>query len=81
MKEYSYTSTPPTGRTACTEPQCLYKGCTLPLILLVGDCIFTERSLLSAFVVTNDGGDCTLNTKYHLKFRKINKALFVLVFF
>jgi hypothetical protein len=22
----SYTSTPPTGRTACTEPQCLYKG-------------------------------------------------------
>jgi hypothetical protein len=26
MKEYSYTSTPPMGRTACTEPQCLYKG-------------------------------------------------------
>ena len=26
MKEYSYTSTPPVGRTACTEPQCLYKG-------------------------------------------------------
>jgi len=26
MKEYSYTSTPPAGRTACTEPQCLYKG-------------------------------------------------------
>jgi len=25
-KEYSYTSTPPTGRTACTEPQCLYKS-------------------------------------------------------
>jgi hypothetical protein len=24
--EYSYTSTPPMGRTACTEPQCLYKG-------------------------------------------------------
>jgi hypothetical protein len=23
MKGYSYTSTPPTGRTACTEPQCL----------------------------------------------------------
>jgi len=22
-KEYSYTSTPPMGRTACTEPQCL----------------------------------------------------------
>ena len=26
MKEYSYTSTPPMGRTACAEPQCLYKG-------------------------------------------------------
>jgi hypothetical protein len=26
MKEYSYTSTPSIGRTACTEPQCLYKS-------------------------------------------------------
>jgi len=26
MKEYSYTSTPPMGSTACTELQCLYKG-------------------------------------------------------
>jgi hypothetical protein len=26
MKEQSYTSTPPMGRTVCTEPQCLYKG-------------------------------------------------------
>ena len=26
MKEQSCTSTPPMGRTACTEPQCLYKG-------------------------------------------------------
>jgi len=26
MKEWTYTSTPPMGRTACTEPQCLYKG-------------------------------------------------------
>ena len=24
--QYIYTSTPPMGRTACTEPQCLYKG-------------------------------------------------------
>jgi len=29
MKEYSYISTPPMGRTACTEPQCLYKGTVL----------------------------------------------------
>ena len=34
MKQQSYTSTLPMGRTACTEPQCLYKGCTL-LSLLV----------------------------------------------
>ena len=26
MEEQSYTSTPPMGRTACTKPQCLYKG-------------------------------------------------------
>jgi len=26
MKVYSYTCTRTTGRTACTEPQCLYKG-------------------------------------------------------
>ena len=26
MREQSYTSTPPMGRMACTEPQCLYKG-------------------------------------------------------
>ena len=26
MKESSYTSTPPMGRTACTEHQCLFKG-------------------------------------------------------
>ena len=32
-KEYSYTSTPPMGRTACTESQCLYKG-TLYLYIL-----------------------------------------------
>jgi len=25
-KEQSYTSTPPMGHTACTEPQCLYNG-------------------------------------------------------
>jgi hypothetical protein len=26
MKEWSYTTTPPMGRTAYTELQCLYKG-------------------------------------------------------
>ena len=37
MKGKSYTSTPPMVRTACTEPQCLYKGAlylfTLPLYI------------------------------------------------
>jgi hypothetical protein len=34
-KEYSYTSTPPMGRTACTEPQCLYKCVPyLPFIVI-----------------------------------------------
>jgi hypothetical protein len=26
MKERSYNYTPPMGHTACTEPQCLFKG-------------------------------------------------------
>ena len=30
MKEQSYTSTTPMGRTACTEPQCLYKSDLYP---------------------------------------------------
>ena len=34
MKEQSYTSAPLIGRTACTEPQCLYKGCTLPYLFV-----------------------------------------------
>ena len=32
-KEYSYTSTPPMDRTACTEPQCLYST-AIPLLPL-----------------------------------------------
>jgi len=44
-KEQSYTSTPPMGRTACTEPQCLYKGAlylTLPFYLR----LYEDASLL-----------------------------------
>ena len=33
-KEQSYTSTPPIGRTACTEPQCLYST-AIPLLPLL----------------------------------------------
>jgi len=32
-KQWSYTSTPPMGRTACTEPQCLYSR-AIPLLPL-----------------------------------------------
>jgi hypothetical protein len=35
--QYSYTSTPPIGRTACTEPQCLYMG-ALCLYLFTSEC-------------------------------------------
>jgi hypothetical protein len=36
IKEHNYTSTPPTGRTACTEPHCLYKGALYLLLLPPG---------------------------------------------
>ena len=42
MKGYSYTCTPPMGRTACTEPQCLYKGA---LYLYLWNWKFIEVSL------------------------------------
>jgi len=45
MKEYSYTSTPPMGRTACTELQCLYKG-DLHLTLKTIQCNFSVALLL-----------------------------------
>jgi len=32
MKQYSYTSTPPMGRMACTELQFLYKGALHPYL-------------------------------------------------
>ena len=35
MKGQSYTSTPPMGRTACTEPQCLYMGALQLFYLLI----------------------------------------------
>ena len=55
MKEQSYTSTPPVGRTACTEPQCLYKGalylisvpvqgCTLPLPFIESKPVQSRRN-------------------------------------
>jgi len=34
LVQYSYTSTPPISRTACTEPQCLYSR-AIPLLPLL----------------------------------------------
>jgi hypothetical protein len=48
MKEQSYTSTPPMGRTACTEPQCLYKG---DLYLYLPFLNITERIHISAHIL------------------------------
>ena len=43
MKGYSYTSTPPVGRTACTEPQCLYKGALYIILIWKGvPCSFSK---------------------------------------
>ena len=39
-KEQSYTSTPPMGRTACTEPQGLYEGAICPFYHIVGGIFF-----------------------------------------
>ena len=61
IKEDSYTSTPPIGRTACTEPQCLYKGalyfcfiCFSPVITIIGALPTLFRS--AAFTCVRDGG-------------------------
>ena len=41
MGGQSYTSTPPMGRTACTEPQCLYKGALYFYLLLYTGIVIT----------------------------------------
>jgi len=45
--QYSYTSTPPIGRTACTEPQCLYSTAITLLPLLA---VLTVQSLSACTV-------------------------------
>ena len=42
-KQQSYTSTPPMGRTACTEPQCLYKGALYLFTCFIPSCIPDTR--------------------------------------
>ena len=43
--QYSYTSTPPMGRTACTESQCLYNR-AIPLLPRMGRTACTEPHCL-----------------------------------
>jgi len=45
-KEYIYTSTPPMGSTACTDPQCLYSRAILLLL------VWTARPLQSLSACT-----------------------------
>jgi len=43
MKGQSYTSTPHMGRTACTEPQCLYKGALYLTFISHYECNYTSK--------------------------------------
>jgi len=68
MKEQSYTSTPPMGRTACTEPQCLYKGCTLCFYQITCQTIAVPPPGGTTTYYTLDGDpNLTLNTfRYYI---------------
>ena len=46
--QYSYTFTPPMGRTACTEPQCLYKGALYLYLLYL--CLRTGPLILCFWI-------------------------------
>jgi len=62
MKAYSHTSTPSMGLTACTEPQCLYKG---DLYLFTFKyCMTVSRSLLLRMRCVSDKS-CRENPNTH----------------
>jgi len=50
-KELSYTSTPPMGRTACTGPQCLYKGALYRKIKKIFQCARSEDLTFSSQIL------------------------------
>ena len=63
--QYSYTSTPPMGRTACTEPQCLYST-AIPLLPLwtvrpVQTLSACTRLHFTCFTLTDS---CIISNKY-----------------
>ena len=63
--QYSYTSTPPIGRTACTEPQCMYKDALYLTLLLP---VKTHRTsfIINSFSSTILGCSCSVKHR-HLK--------------
>jgi hypothetical protein len=76
MKEYSYTSTSPMGRTACTEPEYLYKG-DLYLYLFLDRIFlqkrylrFSERQCFTELHSENLGSDDSTNhlTSYNVTY-------------
>ena len=61
--QYSYTSTPPMGRTACTEPQCLYKG-ALYLYLTVELYLYSPFGPYGLYRASVPVQGCTLPLPY-----------------
>ena len=59
----SYTSTPPTGRTACTEPQCLYNG-ALYLYLTVELYLYSPYGPYGLYRASVPVQGCTLPLPY-----------------
>ena len=88
MKGQSYTSTPPMGRTACREPQCLYKGALylflcqhikmIPSLQPLSECRFgTKTSRLVFQVCRNCTESCNCPEKSVETFvRNIDKINF-----
>jgi len=64
MKEYSYTSTPLMGRTACTEPQCLYRG-ALYLYLTVELYLYSPYGPYGLYRASVPVQGCTLPLLYN----------------
>jgi hypothetical protein len=67
MKGYSYTSTPPTGRTACTGPQRPYKG-ALYLFTQIMWLLVTQSSPIRRYLVPNENdrmGELILYSDVH----------------
>jgi len=59
----SYTSTPHTDRTACTEPQCLYKG-ALYLYLIKGTPPIAVECMQAARDSTHAQARCAVTERY-----------------